>query len=298
MEIGQWKTTRGVNGVYNQLKTLGLESYVAELDTYGFTIVPPELAAPAGFADRLRDAIIDKTRQADSSSAEINTIDPSRRSVDGEHLFHTVARDPIFREATVQPVAYALASYILGASLRIYQSSSVLKAGKINPVFMHCDFVSVPPPLPPWGIACNATWILTDYTRENGGLFMAPGSHRLCRHPTAAEQPRAIGGPGDDDIVTPVEAKAGSLCVFHGNTWHGAYGKDNDTTRVSLATIYCRTFVMPAEDFGDITDEMIAAHGDRFAKLVWRDKWQGYREEGPAIEKLALSRASTESPFG
>jgi hypothetical protein len=83
MEIGQWKTTRGVNGVYNQLKTLGLESYVAELDTYGFTIVPPELAAPAGFADRLRDAIIDKTRQADSSSAEINTIDPSRRSVDG-----------------------------------------------------------------------------------------------------------------------------------------------------------------------------------------------------------------------
>ena len=163
----------------------------------------------------------------------------------------------------------------------------MLKAGKINPVFMHCDSVSVPPPLPPWGISCNATWILTDYTRENGGLFMAPGSHRLCRHPTAAEQPRAIGGPGDDDILTPVEAKAGSLCVFHGNTWHGAFGKDNDTTRVSLATIYCRTFVMPAEDFGDITDEMIAPHGDRFAKLVWRDKWQGYREEGPAVEKLA-----------
>ncbi len=215
-------------------------------------------------------------------------------------MLHTVARDPIFREATVQPVAYALASYILGASLRIYQSSSVLKAGKINPVFMHCDSVSVPPPLPPWGISCNATWILTDYSRENGSLFMAPGSHRLCRHPTAAEQPRAIGGPGEDDIVTPVEAKAGSLCVFHGNTYgHGA-STERTTTPPGSAwpPSTCRTFVMPAEDFGDITDEMIAPHGDRFAKLVWRDKWQGYREEGPAVEKLALSRASTESPFG
>ena len=76
------KTTRGVNDSYNQLKALGLESYIAELDTYGFTIVPPELAAPAGFAERLRDTIIERTHQADSGAAEINTVDaltPQRR---------------------------------------------------------------------------------------------------------------------------------------------------------------------------------------------------------------------------
>ena len=69
-------------------------------------------------------------------------------------------------------------------------------------------------------------------------------------------------------------------------------------TRVSYATIYCRTFMMPAEDFSDITDAMIAPHGERFAKLVWRDKWQGYGKEGPRQELLALSGPSTQSPFG
>jgi ectoine hydroxylase-related dioxygenase (phytanoyl-CoA dioxygenase family) len=298
MEIGAWKSTQGVNAIYNEIRALGLESHLAELDTYGFTVIPPEKAAPPGFADRLRDAVVSHTRNQDAAVAAMNVADRAKSSVDGEHLFHIVKRDDVFREATVLPAAYALASYVLGASLRIYQSSAVMKAGKINPVYMHCDSVSVPPPLPPWGVVCNVTWILTDYSRENGALFMVPGSHRLCRHPTLADQPKCIGGTGDDDIVVPIVAPAGSMCVFHGNTWHGAFGKNNDTTRVSTATIYCRTFMNPAEDFGDITDEMIAPHGERFAKLVWRNKWQGYREEGPSMEKLALSRASTENQFG
>lgn len=298
MEIGAWRTTQGVNGVFNEIRNLGLESNLAELDTYGFTVVPPEKAAPPGFAEKLRDAVVSYSRAQDPNVAQMNVADRARSSVDGEHLFHLVKRDPIFREATVQPAGYALASYLVGASLRIYQSSAIIKAGKINPVYVHCDSVSVPPPLPPWGIGCNVTWMLTDYSRENGGLFMVPGSHKLCRHPTAAEQPQCIGGPGSDDIVVPIVAKAGSLCVFHSNTWHGAFGKTNDTARVSLATLYCRTFVQPAEDFGDITDDMIAPHGERFSKLVWRDKWQGYREEGPSMEKLALSRSSTENQFG
>ncbi len=298
MEIGAWKTTQGMNDNYRAIRKLGLESYVAELDTYGFTVVPPELAAPAGFADKLADAVWSHTRAADKSVSEYNMVDASKRSVDGEHLFHTVKRDPVFREATISPAAYALASYVLGASLRIYQSSSVLKDGKLNPVFMHCDSVAVPPPLPPWGIVCNVTWILSEYTVENGALFMVPGSHKLCRPPTLAEQPKCIGGVGDDSIVVPIIAKPGSICVFHGNTWHGALPKTSDGTRVSYATIYCRSFVMPAEDFGDITTEMIEPHGEAFAKLVWRDKWQGYREEGPSPDRLALSRSASENQFG
>jgi ectoine hydroxylase-related dioxygenase (phytanoyl-CoA dioxygenase family) len=216
---------------YRELRELALEAHVAELDTYGFTVVPPQKAAAAGFADRLRDAVVSHTRGQNSEDAQINVIDRGKRPVDGEHLFHTVARDAVFREATVSPVGYALAAHVLGASLRIYQSSTILKTGEILPVPMHCDSVSVPPPLPPWCVTCNVTWILSDYTRENGALFMVPGSHRLCRHPTAAERPKSIGGQGSDDNIVPIIAKAGSICVFAGNTWHGAFGKSNDTTR-------------------------------------------------------------------
>src|SRR3569832_1022156 len=261
---------------YREIQALGLESHVAEIDTYGFTVVPPEKAAPPGFAARLRDAVIRHTRGQNSADAHINTIDKGLRPVDGEHLFLTVGRDPVFREATVSPAGYALAQHILGASLRIYQSSSILKAGKILPVPMHCDSVSVPPPLPPWCTTCNVTWILSDYTKENGALFMVPGSHRLQRHPTLAEQPKSIGGQGSDDNVVPIIAKAGSICVFTGNTWHGAFGKDNNTTRDSNTTIYCRTYKKPAEKNNDNTDEKNTPHDERFAELVWRNKWQGY----------------------
>jgi ectoine hydroxylase-related dioxygenase (phytanoyl-CoA dioxygenase family) len=297
MDIGAWKTTEGVNELYREVRELGLETNIAELDTFGFTVVPPEKAAPAGFADQLRDAVVDHMRASDHEAAEIN-VSRAESPVDGEHLFHTVARDPLFREATVQPAPYALAAYTLGGSLRIYQSSAILKSGKINPVRMHCDSVSVPSPLPPWAVFCNATWILSDYTAENGPLFVVPGSHKWCRHPTAADQPQCIGGTAPDDIVLPIIAPAGSLCVFQGNTWHGALGKDNDATRVTLATIYCRSFAMPAEDFGDIGPNVMAAHGERFARLVGRDRWQGYREEGPPLAKLAFSRAASESQFG
>ena len=33
----------------------------------------------------------------------------------------------------------------------------------------------------------NFTWLLTDYNEENGATAIVPGSHKLCRAPTAHE---------------------------------------------------------------------------------------------------------------
>ena len=103
MDMESWKAP-GISN-YREIQALGLEQYVAELDTYGFTVVPPEKAAPAGFAERLRDAVVTHTRGQNQADALINTIEKERRPVDGEHLFHTVSRDPVFREsmAVAQP---------------------------------------------------------------------------------------------------------------------------------------------------------------------------------------------------
>ena len=46
MEIGDWQATKAVNGCYRAIRELGLESNIAELDTFGFTVIPPEKAAP------------------------------------------------------------------------------------------------------------------------------------------------------------------------------------------------------------------------------------------------------------
>ena len=45
-------------------------------------------------------------------------------------------------------------------------------------------------------------------------------------------------GDGVEDAV-PVEAAAGSLIVWHGNTWHGAYPKETDGLRMNVTTYMC-----------------------------------------------------------
>ncbi len=50
MEIGDWRGTRDLNDIYREIRELGLESNVAEVDAFGFTIVEdtldPELCQP------------------------------------------------------------------------------------------------------------------------------------------------------------------------------------------------------------------------------------------------------------
>ena len=56
MEIGNWSATPDLNDIYREIRALGLESNLAELEAYGFTIVEGALT-PALTKD-LRDAII------------------------------------------------------------------------------------------------------------------------------------------------------------------------------------------------------------------------------------------------
>ena len=44
-----------------------------------------------------------------------------------------------------------------------------------------------PSPYPPYAQVANATWVLTDYDRDNGSTCFVDGSHLLCRPPSPAE---------------------------------------------------------------------------------------------------------------
>jgi ectoine hydroxylase-related dioxygenase (phytanoyl-CoA dioxygenase family) len=94
-----------------------------------------------------------------------------------------------------------------------------------------------------------------------------------------------------------VIAEPGSLCVFHGNTWHGAFPKKTNDVRVNTVSAFCRHFVLPAEDTSDLTDEEIAPHGDNLARLLGREKWWGWRHDGPNPEMLTQARVAGESAY-
>ncbi|MBL8772101.1 MAG: phytanoyl-CoA dioxygenase family protein [Phenylobacterium sp.] len=299
MEIQDWKSMAGMAGVYRKARELGLETNIAELETFGFTVIEPEkTGAPAGFAQRLLDKVMEIARQEDDLAVELNKHSDAEKPAYGRQLFHLLERDPVFVEALMNPAVRTMGSYMMGLSYRLFSMVAFVKEGSARSTHMHTDSVGVPTPLPAYGAVCNVSWILTDYTPENGTLGMVPGSHRNCRHPTEFEQPKFIGGGMDDSMVTPVMAKPGSLAVFTGNTWHCTYPKTSDGVRAHIATAFCRNYMNPAESYDDMPDALIAPHGPELARLLGRNAWQGYRAEGPKLENMALVRAAYQSQYG
>ncbi|MBC2778948.1 phytanoyl-CoA dioxygenase family protein [Parasphingopyxis marina] len=298
MEIGNWSSMAGMDDVYRQVRGRGLETNIAELETFGFTVIPREkTGAPAGFAEQLLDKLQAIIADEDALTVELNKHEDTKPAA-GRQLFHLLARDQLFIDAMMNPVVRLMASYTMGLSYRLAGLVAFLKDGPARPTAMHSDSVGVPPPLPAYSTVCNVSWILTDYTVENGTLGFVPGSHRYRRHPTQAEQPQFAGGALPDDTVAPLIAPPGSLAVFTGNTWHCTFPKKNDVLRAHIATSFARNFVYPPESFDDLPDEIVAGQGPDFARIIGRQDWQGYRSEGPKLENMALVHGTYQSQYG
>ena len=57
MEIENWESAGALPLLYAELKQLGLESNVAELEAFGFTVVPPEKVGPPELHLQVKEAV-------------------------------------------------------------------------------------------------------------------------------------------------------------------------------------------------------------------------------------------------
>src|ERR1700722_5515670 len=222
MKIDNWDASPELNAIYADIRANNLEQCVAEHDAFGFTVVPPEIAAPAGFYERLRKAILDVHHRRTK-----HPIDPDNlaaESLEGNRPIAThwslLGEDPVFEQALMNPVVYALARYFCGKNVLISDAVALIKRRDPTPTHMlHIDQAGVPPPLPPYPQVLNITWALTDYTKDNGAVAIVPGSHRYGRMPLPYEEDFLKDGAPVK--AYPIECEAGSLIVWGGTTWHG-----------------------------------------------------------------------------
>ncbi|HEY5410200.1 MAG TPA: phytanoyl-CoA dioxygenase family protein [Caulobacteraceae bacterium] len=294
MEIGDWTTSAELNRVYRDARDLGLETNLAELEAFGFTIIPPQKVSEDALVSRMLSATIDLCEEMDRAGAGLST--PLGSECDyARILYALISRAEVFGEAVMHPLALTLGRYLTGASCRLFTTAGFVKKGKATSTQLHTDTAGTPPPLYPYGLVCNISWLLTDYTEENGTFAIVPGSHRYCRHPTATEQPKVMGGSAADNCI-PIIAPRGSIVAFNGNTWHGTYPKKNDALRAHFAIAYCRNYMMQGERFDDVFPAHLEAYGDELAHLLGRDTWQGYDAAGPRSSALQSIWRSNFSP--
>ena len=286
-------TPSSLQGYYGPIQDLGLESYAANLDNIGFTVIPPKIVAPADFIDRITDAVLRIAKQRTGIEHRLdqnagtgsynNTI-----SGDGERgqylLFYLLFEDQVFEEWLENPVLAAMMDYILRGAGRHSNIDSFVKwktpqpyAGeKALTLGLHTDGPASPEGVLPFShdMVCNAALCLTEYSKENGAIAMVPGSHRFGRNPNPGE--------GIDQAVA-VEAEVGSLIVWHGNTWHGSYPKLTDGLRLNVTTMHCNYALKTQHQFGrdTIPEEMLARRSKRFRRMMGVDDPMGWTTNGP-----------------
>src|SRR4051812_14222389 len=103
--------------------------------------------------------------------------------------------------------------------------------------------------------SADSTWMLDDFTRENGTTRLVPRSHRRPGRPEDSMQDTSEDHP--DQIV--VEAPAGSVLIFNGHVWHaGSLNRSGARRR----GIFPYMQVVPEWDRG-------AYQRDRLLKRTW-----------------------------
>ena len=237
------------SNIGNTVAALGLEQYALELETNGLTIIPPDVHGfPMAKLDAMLDYILQKSEELMGCSFSVaKGPEQSLAFRDAEVPFKELAAteqkqftisgltltERIFRDAIVNPVVIALVQHLIGAQDTRLSSSLSMQKWHDKVCYgpglgLHCDQSDVPLP---WAqaLTVNATWLLTDYTQDNGCLAYVPASHKRGARPEHQD---------DAADAVPAEAPKGSIVLFHGALWHGAYPNLLESMRIAVINYY------------------------------------------------------------
>lgn len=93
----------------------------------------------------------------------------------------------------------------------------------------------IPAPYGDFLIHLSSLFMLTDFSAENGGTLIVPGSHRLPHNPSG-DSSIDRNAPHPNEIN--VTGKAGSVFLFDSRLWHSAALNRSDQPRVALSVRY------------------------------------------------------------
>ncbi|MET0985782.1 MAG: phytanoyl-CoA dioxygenase family protein, partial [Steroidobacteraceae bacterium] len=204
-----------------------------------------------------------------------SVIRPELKQAFGFPMNYVLFEDPIFQEALLNPIGLALTTYLLGQNALLSSASILVKGPGGLDLPLHADSFRMPDPLPHLPQICNITWALTDYSYDNGALAVVPGSHRYLRRPLHNE--------GIAQRVA-VEAPAGSMIVWGGQLWHGAFARKNPGFRATLTFYMCRPHMTTQEAYGEcVPKDVIDRNPPRMAVLLGQRMNYGWREAGPTL---------------
>lgn len=275
MEIADWEACPDLVDVYREIRELGLETNLAELEAFGFTVVEGALDPETTTA--MRDRIVELAQQRLGRRLDLEGESELNET---QYAHYLLFEDKLFKRAVVNPKPLALISYLLGRRCILSSLGSHVKGPGGKGLLLHADTSNgAPDPFPPYAQVANVNYAMTDYTEERGAFAVVPGSHRKLRQTTKWEV--GLDGNHRNPQAVAVEVPAGSAIVFHGATWHGSFPRSVPGLRVNLAAFFCREYIQPQEDRRVLPEGFLDPGDERLAGLLGRDLIHGWTHEGP-----------------
>ena len=256
MTIAELGTSPDTDSVMLELEKYDLVQHAAELTAYGVTVVPPEkMGATPDFVERLKNAILSACERRNGIEIGDPETCTMRFSALNERIWGLLKEDEVFIEAATNPSALAIARWLLGSSCVLSGNNWIIKPQNRAPLNLHSDTHGIPPGGGHIAHSANLSWLCTDYADiEDGPTVYVPGSHLFGRATLEHEQD-VMNSPFKTIMLN---AKAGSMAIWNGATWHGAMPRNNLGLRVTLVQIYSRQHMRSVQGWtvDDFSPEM------------------------------------------
>jgi ectoine hydroxylase-related dioxygenase (phytanoyl-CoA dioxygenase family) len=163
------------------------------------------------------------------------------------------SRSPAFDICLTHPRIQAAIAHILRGDF----TSSGVHARPNPPGFMHqalhADTDAPPPGASGLPHTANSIWMLDDFTAENGATRVIPGSHRAPRRAGEALADPTAAHPDQVQLCAP----AGSVAVYDGHLWHGAWMNRSDRPRANVTSFWRRRSSPHGMVVPDLPDEAL-----------------------------------------
>lgn len=247
-----------------KIEALNLKANVAELDMHGYTVLR-DAASPAFFRE-LRERI----HTLWTERKHQGQVRP-RGGVYSDTILNCVSQGRVFEQALMNEKVNALTAYLLGEDYLLMNSTGNIMEQGSGALHIHTDNAQVPDPFPSWAMTVVSLWYTETVGADEGATRLIPGSHRYARHPAPGE--------GEDDAVA-LEVPAGSVGVWNGALWHGAFPRRAAGERVTFGASFCRLHMRPFADHAAVSDEIVERNGPLMARILGRAASQdaGYAE--------------------
>jgi ectoine hydroxylase-related dioxygenase (phytanoyl-CoA dioxygenase family) len=242
---------------------MDVQSHLDALDAQGYTLIPDFLSA----------ATLRRVREGLAPHLDTHT---GRNAFEGfrtERVYTLVGRGRVFedivQDARVLDVLDRLMmpGYLLTAS----QAICIHPGEAAQPI--HHDDSFYPVPRPRRSYSFSTIVAVDDFTAENGGTEIIPGSHRWSDAQIAGQydgrqhdrpMPRSL-----ESQLVPMVVPAGTCILFHGTLMHRGGANRSDASRLAFSNQYCEPWARTQENFYlGVPPERAAAMSPRLQVLL------------------------------